>query len=116
MDLIYLYLYHLLFFVINFICTQIYKFYFRKKEDSIKLSTDYEEICNRYNEEPLLKYNDAVYFPIVMLVTRKLKDKQFDIIINHSNATKVYTLPEEVEKYFNIDIVIRSKNQCELRK
>ena len=60
------------------------------------MSTDYDGICKRYKEEPLLTYNRNVKFPIIVLVKRKLKDKPFDIIMDHENAANVYSLPEQI--------------------
>lgn len=85
-------------FVCNILGRLIYNLYSKNKEDSIKLSTDYDGICNRYKEEPLLTYNNkSVKFPIVVLAARKLKDKEFDIVMNHQNAANVYRLPEQIE-------------------
>lgn len=85
-------------FVCNILGRLIYNLYSKNKEDSIKLSTDYDGICNRYKEEPLLTYNNkSVKFPIVVLVARKLKDKEFDIVMDHKNAANVYSLPEQIE-------------------
>lgn len=85
-------------FVCNVLGRLIYNLYSKNKEDSIKLSTDYDGICNRYKEEPLLTYNNkSVKFPIVVLVARKLKDKEFDIVMDHKNAANVYSLPEQIE-------------------
>lgn len=84
-------------FVCNIAGRLIYNLYSNNKEDSIKLSTDYDGICKRYKEEPLLSYNRNVKFPIIVLVKRKLKDKPFDIIMDHKNAANVYSLPEQIE-------------------
>ena len=84
-------------FVCNILGRLIYNLYSNNKEDSIKLSTDYDGICKRYKEEPLLSYNRNVKFPIIVLVKRKLKDKPFDIIMDHKNAANVYSLPEQIE-------------------
>ena len=85
-------------FVCNILGRLIYNLYSKNKEDSIKLSTDYDGICNRYKEEPLLTYNNkSVKFPIVVLAARKLKDKEFDIVMDHQNAVNVYRLPEQIE-------------------
>lgn len=84
-------------FVCNILGRLIYNLYSNNKEDSIKLSTDYDGICKRYKEEPLLTYNRNVKFPIIVLVKRKLKDKPFDIIMDHKNAANVYSLPEQIE-------------------
>ena len=84
-------------FVCNILGRLIYNLYSKNKEDSIKLSTDYDGICKRYKEEPLLSYNRNVKFPIIVLVKRKLKDKPFDIIMDHKNAANVYSLPEQIE-------------------
>lgn len=85
-------------FVCNILGRLIYNLYSKNKEDSIKLSTDYGGICNRYKEEPLLTYNNkSVKFPIVVLAARKLKDKEFDIVMDHQNAANVYRLPEQIE-------------------
>ena len=84
-------------FVCNILGRLIYNLYSKNKEDSIKLSTDYDGICNRYKEELLLTYNRNVKFPITVLVKRKLKDKPFDIIMNHKNAANVYSLPKQIE-------------------
>lgn len=85
-------------FVCNILGRLIYNLYSNNKEDSIKLSTDYDGICKRYKEEPLLTYNNkSVKFPIVVLAARKLKDKPFDIIMDHKNAANVYSLPEQIE-------------------
>lgn len=62
------------------------------------MSTDYGRICNRYKEEPLLTYNNkSVKFPILVLAARKLKDKQFEIVMDHQNSANVYRLPEQIE-------------------
>lgn len=45
----------------------------------------------------MLTYNRNVKFPITVLVKRKLKDKPFDIIMNHKNAANVYSLPKQIE-------------------
>jgi len=45
----------------------------------------------------LLTYNRNVKLPIIVLVKRKLKDKLFDIIMDHKNAANVYSLPEQIE-------------------
>lgn len=84
-------------FVCNILGRLIYNLYSNNKEDSIKLSTDYDGICKRYKEEPLLTYNRNVKFPIIVSVKRKLKDKPFDIIMDHKNAANVYSLPEQIE-------------------
>lgn len=84
-------------FVCNILGRLIYNLYSNNKEDSIKLSTDYDGICKRYKEEPLLTYNRNVKFLIIVLVKRKLKDKPFDIIMDHKNAANVYSLPEQIE-------------------
>lgn len=84
-------------FVCNILGRLIYNLYSNNKEDSIKLSTDYDGICKRYKEEPLLTYNRNVKFPIIVLAKRKLKDKPFDIIMDHKNAANVYSLPEQIE-------------------
>lgn len=84
-------------FVCNILGRLIYNLYSKNKEDSIKLSTDYDGICKRYKEEPLLTYNRNVKFPIIVLAKRKLKDKPFDIIMDHKNAANVYSLPEQIE-------------------
>lgn len=84
-------------FVCNILGRLIYNLYSNNKEDSIKLSMDYDGICKRYKEEPLLIYNRNVKFPIIVLVKRKLKDKPFDIIMDHKNAANVYSLPEQIE-------------------
>ena len=84
-------------FVCNILGRLTYNLYSKNKEDSIKLSTDYDGICKRYKEEPLLSYNRNVKFPIIVLVKRKLKDKPFDIIMDHKNAANVYSLPEQIE-------------------
>ncbi len=85
-------------FVCNILGRLIYNLYSKNKEDSIKLSTDYDGICNRYKEELLLTYNNKfVKFPIVVLAARKLKDKEFDIVMDHQNAANVYRLPEQIE-------------------
>ncbi len=83
-------------FVCNILGRLIYNLYSNNKEDSIKLSTDYDGICKRYKEEPLLTYRN-VKLPIIVLVKRKLKDKPFDIIMDHKNAANVYSLPEQIE-------------------
>lgn len=84
-------------FVCNIAGRLIYNLYSNNKEDSIKLSMDYDGICKRYKEEPLLTYNRNVKLPIIVLVKRKLKDKPFDIIMDHKNAANVYSLPEQIE-------------------
>ena len=59
-------------FVCNILGRLIYNLYSKNKEDSIKLSADYDVICNRYKEEPLLTYNNkSVKFSIVVLDARK---------------------------------------------
>lgn len=83
-------------FVCNIAGRLIYNLYSNNKEDSIKLSMDYDGICKRYKEEPLLTYRN-VKLPIIVLVKRKLKDKPFNIIMDHKNAANVYTLPEQIE-------------------
>lgn len=45
----------------------------------------------------MLTYNRNVKFLITVLVKRKLKDKTFDIIMNHKNAANVYSLPKQIE-------------------
>lgn len=83
-------------FVCNIAGRLIYNLYSNNKEDSIKLSMDYDGICKRYKEEPLLTYRN-LKLPIIVLVKRKLKDKPFDIIMDHKNAANVYSLPEQIE-------------------
>ena len=85
-------------FVCNILGRLIYNLYSNNKEDSIKLSTDYDGICKRYKEEPLLTYNRNVKFPIIVSVKRKLKDKPFDIIMDHKNAAIEKTQQQQIEK------------------
>lgn len=55
-------------------------------------------LYSKNKEEPLLTYNNKfVKFPIVVLAARKLKDKEFDIVMDHQNAANVYRLPEQIE-------------------
>ena len=92
-------------FICNILGRIIYSLYSTNKEDSIKLTTDYEGICKRYKEESLLTYK-SVTLPITVLATRKLKDKPFNIIMNHKNASNVYRLPDQIES--NSDWLLRA--------
>ena len=93
--------------IVLYICTAVSRLIYNKasswKEDSNKLSENYDSICRRYKVEFLLSYKNKgqdrdCLFPIVTLAFRKISDEPFDIIMNHFNATKVYELPDEIAK------------------
>lgn len=85
-------------FVCNILGRLIYNLYSKNKEDSIKLSADYDVICNRYKEKLLLTYNNkSMKLLMTVLDARKLKDKKINIVMDHQNAANVYRLPEQIE-------------------
>lgn len=81
-----------LIFICNSIAHMLEKVIGKYCEDSVKLTTDYQKIVNKYSREKLLTYKNNV-FPIIELVSRKVSDAPFKININQEHSLKQYELP-----------------------
>lgn len=75
----------------------------RKEEDAIKLTQDYEKLCNQYCLEDMIQYKNAdgkeEIFPEVCLLQRNVADSELKIIAELTDKNKYYSLPNYVAQY-----------------
>lgn len=70
----------------------------RKTEDSLKLTDDVDKVIEIYGREKILEYRETK-FPVVISAFRKINDKSFNIIIDHSEFANAYSLPKQISDY-----------------
>ena len=87
--------------VCGLLASIILKFVISRTEDAMKISDDYVELVKKYPLEGIFKYVNSVNvelsFPEVLLLSRKITEAPFNIVIDNSNKDNRYQLPKQIE-------------------